>query len=323
MKSYYFKDHADLTPQVVTNLFLYGVPETPPSPAAALLLNARNSGAEVAIDAAGYMAKGPGRYARASRAGFVRDFFEGDISLPDGNYNAKSLVDNHGFKDNDFRFLMRQHHEDPHSADYGSRSYIFASGNFRISPDTRFIVRGQRRYAENMAVYPELDNFDFAGGGWTAKTGNRFLLQPVIDRDKLGKKVLIQFTNPETIPAQKLYTSENYQSDRLEVMRVPGAGALDPLLPVLQVRDSLDNGQYPSLENLSDEDIETLIGSPEYGSSKHPGHDKVYKKVTAWFQKKQGAGKKVGKGSVHVRAHTREGGREQVRAYDRSPPHNN
>lgn len=87
----------------------------------------------------------------------------------------------------------------------------------------------------------------------------------------------------------------------------------------------------------SEEDIATIMQSEAYGRSSHPDHAQAQALVRAWFVRNYGDGSAqrdptrrmrrevpAQRGSadraVHVRAHTREGGKERVRAHTRAWP---
>lgn len=104
----------------------------------------------------------------------------------------------------------------------------------------------------------------------------------------------------------------------------------------------IDPGNVPFLPgrsraSLDKRDIDELIGSPAYRNSAHPGHKDIHEIVQEWFQKQYGTApqkrdatdravkrpmpplQKPGMGGpVHVRSHTREGGKERVKAHTRS-----
>jgi hypothetical protein len=87
----------------------------------------------------------------------------------------------------------------------------------------------------------------------------------------------------------------------------------------------------------SEADIATIMQSRAYLQSSHPDHAQAQALVRAWFVRNHGDGSAprdattrvrrevpARRGSaeraVHVRAHTREGGKERVRAHTRSWP---
>jgi hypothetical protein len=87
----------------------------------------------------------------------------------------------------------------------------------------------------------------------------------------------------------------------------------------------------------SREDIATIMKSDAYRRSAHPDHAQVQALVRAWFERQFPAGRAERNASgrarrdmagrrasadraVQVRAHTREGGKESVRAHTRARP---
>ena len=77
------------------------------------------------------------------------------------------------------------------------------------------------------------------------------------------------------------------------------------------------------LEDMSQEDIDTLMGTGAYRASSHPDFQRIHRKVAAWFgtgEQRSGRDRPTGGGPVHVRAHDRDGGQTSVRSHTRSQP---
>jgi hypothetical protein len=91
------------------------------------------------------------------------------------------------------------------------------------------------------------------------------------------------------------------------------------------------------LATWSREDIAAIMQSEAYRRSAHPDHARAQASVRAWFERKYADGRAAlaptaprrrempgrrgsAERAVHVRAHTREGGTERVRAHTRSRP---
>lgn len=102
-------NYTNLDIHTATNLYLYGAVDTPADyedrlrsaeEYAALPIDRDgNSFLTVKIEMDNFMTNGPGRYAHASEASFVQDFFAGttSINLPDGRYTKENLIDNYGY----------------------------------------------------------------------------------------------------------------------------------------------------------------------------------------------------------------------------------
>ncbi|MCH2548386.1 MAG: hypothetical protein MK052_12380, partial [Alphaproteobacteria bacterium] len=162
------------------------------------------------------MTSGAGRYAHASMASFVQDFFDTvtPISLPDGEYTKQDLVDNHGYTEDDFIISFQQLDIDSESADYASRVYIFNHTSFEISDDAVFVIEngGATKYVQNMAVHAYHDDFDFISEG-LAQYGNEYVLQPAIDPYNIGRTLEIEYENKQNVPVVEEYTIMNFISD--------------------------------------------------------------------------------------------------------------
>ena len=91
--------------------------------------------------------------------------------------------------------------------------------------------------------------------------------------------------------------------------------------------NAVDEVMDKPLEDMSEEDIDTLMGTGAYRASSHPDFQRLHRKVSAWYE--QGfdiGGQRSGRdtptdgGPVPVRAHGRDGGQTSVRSHTRSRP---
>ena len=90
---------------------------------------------------------------------------------------------------------------------------------------------------------------------------------------------------------------------------------------------AIDEVMDKPLEDMSQDDIDTLMGTGAYRASSHPDFQRLHRKVSAWYE--QGfdiGGQRSGRdtptdgGPVPVRAHGRDGGQTSVRSHTRSRP---
>ena len=87
--------------------------------------------------------------------------------------------------------------------------------------------------------------------------------------------------------------------------------------------NAIDEVMDKPLEDMSQEDIDTLMGTGAYRASSHPDFQRIHRKVAAWFgtgEQRSGRDRPTGGGPVHVRAHDRDGGQTSVRSHTRSQP---
>ncbi|SHG99599.1 Ca2+-binding protein, RTX toxin-related [Chryseolinea serpens] len=230
-------DWTNLDPQTMTNLYLYGQVDTPTSFGERLRSNeeidsyptnsATVKNLEVKIDMVSFMDTGPGRYAFASEASFVQDFFTGGVSLANGTYTKQDLIANHGYTLADFRIDVVHYETDPNSDDYALRTYVYNNAAFVISDATEFVINGDNIYINKMCIQALDDNFDFESSGSLTQIGDIFL-ESVIDPSSIGRRVEIEFINAENVPiSSDRYTVENFLQDSIDAAAVPG-GLLIP-----------------------------------------------------------------------------------------------
>jgi hypothetical protein len=69
----------NLTPELITNYYLYGKPYTPPVGERIRTAEDKATTIELELDAVSYMEDGPGRYAYASNIALVQNFFTNSV----------------------------------------------------------------------------------------------------------------------------------------------------------------------------------------------------------------------------------------------------
>lgn len=226
----YIGDWTKLDIHTVTNLFLYGAVDTPVHYVDRLRdaseyasLPTGDEGERqlvVEIEMASYMTDGPGRYARASEATAVHDFFEGPLAgqlQPNTAYYKADLaqfgyLDSQTGADNPFRVTVQQYLVDPDSPDYALRTYIYNSSLFELSDTAYFIVENGVPKIKDFALHALGDDFDFDSNDTITTLGNRVLLKPNIDPFDIGRQVEMSFLNKNLVPT-KDYVEADYLSD--------------------------------------------------------------------------------------------------------------
>lgn len=332
--AYYFDDYADLTPDILTNLYLYGAPKkTHYSP-----LRPKDTTIKIGVDMKRYMTEGPGRYAHASSAKFVQNFFNGKVSLQDGFYTKEDLTKKYKISEDDFNISLDHATLDPKSSDYNERTYMYAKSGYTISQNAKFVVKGEDRYVSDMAVHARWDDFDFKSGKRWHQAGN-YLAKPFFDITNIGREVDIAFDNKEAVPVKEKYTRDDFLNDAKKFDAIPKATAYDAADAMLKTWISLPwmaahrevNKQLVGF--ITEKSIHNLIGSDAYWKQGHTDHQKIHDIVGQWYKRAYSFSAPIpprkpvipqtplnGKGPVHVRAHTREGGKEKVKMHNRSRP---
>ncbi|MGH6921618.1 MAG: hypothetical protein ACREJ0_28435 [Geminicoccaceae bacterium] len=135
------------------------------------------------------------------------------------------------------------------------------------------------------------------------------------------------FTDVPITPIEKGGPEHRYDADeeQAESIAPPEAASADPL-------------ERP-VESWSEEDIRAVLNSPAYLRSQHADHERAQRLVRRWFEQRFGTGParvdatgrtiprveakidaSAGGCPVEVRAHTRDGGKIEVRKHCRSSP---
>ncbi|MDA0780844.1 MAG: hypothetical protein O2942_01090 [Proteobacteria bacterium] len=174
-----------------------------------------------------YIENGPGRYAHASEAKVVQDFFNYNFVVipPDGSYTKDQIQTMFGYDDDDFAFTIQHLDIDKNSSDYAMRTYIYNNSRFEISDDVIFVVNGTERYIQNMAVHVRDDDFDFNSKWWN-QLGDEFYLEDEVDPYEIGVKVWIEFQNKNLVPTD-IYTSTDFDNDEANVALEASGTLLD------------------------------------------------------------------------------------------------
>ncbi len=246
----------------MTNIYLYGTKDTPEDYGDRLRTKEQYENLpEIELDMGTYMGNGPGKYAHAAKAQIVQDFFDSKkLPLGDNSYTKDDLKAK-GYTESDFIFSIQHRNIDTESSDYAMRTYIYNNSDFEISSKAVFVVKGDERYIENMAVYARPDNFDFVSQDDSTSAGNKFL-QSQIDPYKIGRKVTIDFKD-KSAPVIEKYTEEHYKFglDALEKERdeEPWSIGTDTFPAMLDVIEKLK--EKGTIE------YETEVGVVKYGSN--------------------------------------------------------
>jgi hypothetical protein len=136
-------DWRNLTPDVITSLFLYGQLKPPTE----IFDRITSSGpATVTLDAGAFMTSGPGRYATPALAPFVKQFFAwvqdpthnqlpASLQNLSGTYSVQKLIAQYGINPTQFGFSFQQVNLDPSPTDpdYALRTYIYNTEKFVLS----------------------------------------------------------------------------------------------------------------------------------------------------------------------------------------------
>jgi len=207
----------------ITNQYLYGTLSTPANLVNERLIRAANAVTEINVAARDYMA-GPGRFAIPSQFELIRRFFENSLIPPkldpNGNPTFYSKLELRDAIAPDLRFFgwtMKQFDYADGINDFLDRVWIYNSSGYKISDDAKFFVDlDGNRWIEDLAILPEplTEDFDFETTSplSVAGLGNAVAL-PSIDPSGIGRKVLINYVNPELVSRDKRYTRSEYIAD--------------------------------------------------------------------------------------------------------------
>lgn len=212
----------------LTKLLVYGTATPGADPNTHIRQDAPPSAAEpqpsVTYSMTDYMTTGAGRYALASEAPLIREFFFDGVAFPtlgDGTYTAADVRRLLGLSaaDGSLRFDLSQYTLDAGSDDFIERAYVFGSTSFAVAEaGLVFRVSGGTYSVENVEVRAFDDNFDFQSSNPIATTANAFLNAAL---DPYG---LIPSVGGVTTPVNLLYrgtgrvdavyTGSEYLADR-------------------------------------------------------------------------------------------------------------
>lgn len=209
----------ELSAKEVTNLYLYGVSETPENLEDDKLI--RKSGGDNVVkqvDAAKFMTTGAGRFALGSEFNLIGMFFDPSftgLKIAPGTYTKKEIAQRLRLRSYELPVPQANYKDGSESdQDYIERVYVWNSTLFKISDSAKFIVNSYfDRRIENFSIEPRGDdNFDFEGKGLAAWFGNGYL-KPRIDPSGIGRKVDIKFVSRESIP-KTTYDRNAFNEDR-------------------------------------------------------------------------------------------------------------
>ena len=231
-----------LTPELITNLYLYGQIETPTNLVDDKLIRPKAVTSSVDVNVNSFMA-GPGRFAVGAQFDLVKGFFNSrpllnpSNQISPGSYTKQQIAAYFGLS-NDYGWNMRHIDYRDQVDDYAERVYIYNSQRFKISDSAKFVVKADgTREIQNFYVEPLQDNFDFVGGGIFASIGNA-ILEPLIDPSKIGRTVNINFTGTRT---EKTYDKATFEADRLKIASWGGLASSTFYNGIIKLSDKLFN----------------------------------------------------------------------------------
>ncbi len=233
---------AQITAKDVTNLYLYGSTSTPANLVDNNLI--RPDTVTSSVDVQDFMATGAGRFAIGSQFNIIKKFFDPGFFtplLPAGIYTKQQL--GNIFDESFYGWNMQQYDFQDNTDDYAERVYIYNSQAFQISDDARFILTpsGETRI-ENFAIEPipgVPENFDFDTNDPITKIANSYL-EARIDPSLIGRKVDINFINPDLVP-RVTYDETSFANDVIKRDSFGGFDSLKLINDVNQLTDELFN----------------------------------------------------------------------------------
>lgn len=213
-------DWSELDISKITSLYLYGT-ETPPSNLLDDALIRPDQPSRIEVNMASFMESGPGRFALGSESALVQAFFETfsghDLKafpwIEAGREYTKqeiaglliangipSLVNSKG--EPYYGIDIHQANLDDGAGDYVTRTYVWNSGGFKISDQSRFAIDPDGYlHIKNFSVAPRggeyQENFDFSGGGLIAKITNQR------GRSELKNLITLTHFNMQVIAEQR------------------------------------------------------------------------------------------------------------------------
>ncbi|MDY6120158.1 MAG: hypothetical protein SPI03_02280, partial [Campylobacter sputorum] len=100
---------------------------------------------------------------------------------------------------------------DINSDNYAERAFVFGSTKMTFTTsDVRFLINAttfEPEFIDNLQIKPKNDNFDFEGGGTTAKVANHYL-NKITDPSGIGRTVHFNFTDKDSIEHIKISRGE-------------------------------------------------------------------------------------------------------------------
>jgi hypothetical protein len=197
-------DQTLLTPDEITNYYLYGANATPRNLIDANLIRdplaSGTFGASIPVlDMKTFMTMEAGRFIRGRHFSLVNDFFTVEearfTSKPDfifgKAYSPTEIASFIGIDTSDPKFddaSIQQIDFADSNDDYINRVYIFNNSGFTVAPNSQFIVlqNGERRI-DTFTIRPFDDNFDFVST-YPAQIAN-YQLEDAVDPSTIGQIV--------------------------------------------------------------------------------------------------------------------------------------
>jgi hypothetical protein len=165
-----------LTPDVVTNLFLYGTTTKPSDLADDARIRPAGERPVVDVDAVSYMADGPGRFFSGFQVPVVSFFFAWDGFRATGvrqEFTVAQMMKITGGADN---AVVREWAYTDSTDDHMARSYIWNSVSARLDPTAKFVIDPDgTRHIEEYRLLPYNTDFDFESDSGMAQLAAGYL----------------------------------------------------------------------------------------------------------------------------------------------------
>ncbi|WP_426139476.1 calcium-binding protein [Pseudomonas sp. DWP3-1-2] len=210
----------------ITNFYLYGGGNKPGNIISESIIRPLPS-TIIQVGVQDYMDSGPGRFALGSNSALVEEFFaqSSDLSWmePGVEYTKSQVATQLGIAA--YGIYIYQNKLADSTEDYVQRTYVWNSGEFKLSDDVRFIVdKFGERQIKNYAVVPlGSENFDFEGGDMITGIANE-ILKYYVDPSSIGKKVSIQFAGE--VSSDRIYSANDYAADSLAYLKYQAQGVI-------------------------------------------------------------------------------------------------
>lgn len=242
-----------LTPQQVTNLYLYGQLTKPLDLVNEALIRPEGDGPSTTVPVSWYMDSGPGRFANPVLFDVVNLFFTSPNTIASGTYTEAQIRQLLGT--NQAYITQQQWAYSDTIDDFAERTYIWNTVGFEIDDQAQFIVAADgTRSIQNFAIIPYSnsgnENFDFESSDYVAIYGGGYeALSANIDPSGIGRVVDIGFTGSvQTVT----YGLTQFQQDASSVVLPNPLLLLTLLSETNSLVDELWNSS--TIQFLSDED---------------------------------------------------------------------
>lgn len=213
---------SQLTPQAITNLFLYGDITTPENLVSDDLLRPCDESLPIDIDADSYMNGGPGRFIDPrdfapiatffSSSGYydLLTWFDSNGAITSKTFSLQELGTLFGW-DIELRVTIQQADYKTTFADEVERAYIWGSSTFELaqSDNLEFVVHNNGGildlHINGIKVVPIPDNFDFQSSGLAAGQSGQ-VSQSILDPSAIGRTVEFNYVNTQSLPTLNGWT---------------------------------------------------------------------------------------------------------------------